>query len=477
MLLTACLLLILLIGGLGALPHMGEAIWQDEAATLMFFSSQGVLYPFLHYGMPNNHVGFSALLAAWLALFPGGVDVETLRLLPLFLFLLAIPATAAAGSRLGGPATGVTAALLFAISPVAANFATQLRGYGPSWLFLAMSLFAALPLASRNASWKSRLGYVASTLAAVAILPTNLVFALLIAGSVVVARLASRSGALRDSLPDVSILLIAPPLALLVAYAGIFDALVGMSRVALSPWTGPTLLAEWWRATLWDIRWFAPIAGAGLLLGVWEWRDPEPASKERSGWLVSTALVVGLAAALLASPNPPFPRSLVPFLPIWFCALACLGAYGIRAALLRNRRLPFVAALLASALPFAFVDAPSCRGDPGRGGAYDYNLCHQYFRDAYHPEQVLSAWAGLEAPSLPIVADYEAFYALRVLGSGAPVHSSRDFRWTAARPPLIVAPSREEFAAVRAQIGADAQEYALLADTGYFDVYAPLRPR
>lgn len=474
---SAFALLLIGLGLLGALPHLPEAIWQDEAVTLMFYSAQGVAYPFLHYGLPNNHVGFSAMLAAWLALFPGGVDIETLRWLPLLLFALSIPATLAAGTRLAGPVAGLVAALMFSTSPVAANFATQLRGYGPSWLFLSLMLVFALPPTRAGSRWSFLAGYTASTFVAVAILPTNLVFALLIAGAASLAHVSAKRWMLRESMPEVLALLAIPPACLLLAYAGIFGELAGMSRVALSSWTGPALLSEWWRATLWDIRWLVPFAGAGALLGAWEWRDTAPSDPERRGWLVSMALVIGLGAALLASPNPPFPRSLVPFLPIWFCALACLAVYGGRVLLVRKRRVAFAFALLASAVPLAFVDSTDCRGDPGRGGAYDYDLCHQYFRDDYHPDQVVAAWNALGTPQLPIVGDYEAFYALRVLGSGAPVHSSQAFRWTPERPPLIVAANREEFDQVRAQIGAGGQDYALLVDTGYFDVYAPVRQR
>jgi hypothetical protein len=475
LLLTAGLSLAIAIGAGNALPHMGEAIWQDEAVTLMFYSAQGIAFPFLHYGLPNNHIGFSAMLAAWMALFADGVGIGTLRLLPLLLFLLAIPATFVGGARLAGAGVGIMAALLFASSAVAGNFATQLRGYGPSWLFLLLALIFALPPIGADRRGLRLAAYALATLATVAILPTNLVFAMVVAVAASLVRLASPPEDSRRLIAQLACLVLTPPACLLIAHAGALDALFRLGGVSISPWSGAGLLVEWWRATLWDIRWIAPLAGAGLLLGAWEWRDPSLAPRERNAWLVSFALVVGFAAAIVLMPNPPFPRTLVPFLPVWFCALAYLGAHALRAAYVRRRRLALVLAFLAGSLPFAWSDQAPCRGDPGRGGAFDYDLCHQYFRDDYQPELIIRAWAALDSPGLPIVAGYEGFYALRVLGSGAPVRSSRDFRSDPRQPPLIVAASRDEFTAIRAQVGAAGQNYALLADTGYFKVFAPVR--
>ena len=91
-----------------AYPHLREAIWQDEAATLSFHASRGVLDPFLNYLSPNSHIGFTSLLAAWMKLFPQGLDVFSLRLLPLLLYLAAIPVTFAATPQEVAKVTGIS---------------------------------------------------------------------------------------------------------------------------------------------------------------------------------------------------------------------------------------------------------------------------------------------------------------------------------------------------------------------------------
>ena len=45
---VASLLVSLCVGVGLAATHLGEAIWQDEVATIVFHASRGVVDPFLH---------------------------------------------------------------------------------------------------------------------------------------------------------------------------------------------------------------------------------------------------------------------------------------------------------------------------------------------------------------------------------------------------------------------------------------------
>jgi uncharacterized membrane protein len=209
------LLVCVALGLLNVLPHMHEAIWQDEAATIAFHASRGVIDPFIHYNSPNSHLLFTSLLAAWMKMFPNGLDVFTLRLLPVLLFLAAIPATFAAGYRLGGAACGSLAAVLFASSVVSANFASQLRGYGPSWLFLSLALLCALGTLAAGSKFRWwQLGYFLSGMAAIALLPTNVYFLMAISACFCVAILAAPASASGKKREAVTILLAAPVLGL-----------------------------------------------------------------------------------------------------------------------------------------------------------------------------------------------------------------------------------------------------------------------
>jgi uncharacterized membrane protein len=171
------LLLVVLVGLHNVMPRMQDAIWQDEAVTLLYSSGDGVIHPFLNFRSPNNHVLFSSMLAGWLQLFPDGVDLFRLRLLPLSLFLAALPLTYLAAAAMGGRWTGVLAGLLFAASTVIANFAVQLRGYGPSWIFMSLVLLSAIRVGQGRPGWWL-LAYLVSCIGAVAILPSNILFVL-----------------------------------------------------------------------------------------------------------------------------------------------------------------------------------------------------------------------------------------------------------------------------------------------------------
>lgn len=464
------------LGYANASAHLGESIWQDEAATISFHVSRGIVDPFLHYLSPNSHIGFTSMLAAWLKLFPDGVDIPDLRLLPLMLFLAAIPATFAAAFRLGGPGCAIVSTLLFAISPISENFATQLRGYGPSWLFVSLGLLCALSaVESRRPAWWL-LGYMASSWAAAAILPTNFLFMAVIsvAASVRLMRLSDRPAAKQRE--TIIILLAVPVLGLLVAYFAIFRELIGFSTVAFSSWTRRDLVADWMHGALSGYVWLAPLAGAGIV-SVWT-SGVRPASPSGTDGLTSVVLLLGMLGIVLAMPNPPFPRTLVPFLPVWIAASSSLMLLGIR-ALARPGRSPAILAtlLVAVGLVWSGTSDKPCRGERGSGGKFDYDLCYQYFRDNYHPEQVMDTWAEQSRPDMPIVSDYEGFHALRILGAPVRVFEYRQVPVGADLGALFVAHDDTEFHQMAKHVGENPATYHLIRDTGYFKVYGPLNAR
>ena len=66
------------------LPHLADYIWQDEAYTLIRFSSTGPFYPFTNYHIPNNHPLFSSLISLW---WDWGDSTTSIRLLPFIIFI------------------------------------------------------------------------------------------------------------------------------------------------------------------------------------------------------------------------------------------------------------------------------------------------------------------------------------------------------------------------------------------------------
>ena len=478
--LVLALLAILVMGLFNALPHVNEPIWQDEAVTLSFHASRGSVQPFLHYLSPNNHVAFTSLLAAWMSLFPEGLDVFTLRLLPLLLFLAAIPTLFFAALRIGGPLCAISAGAIFASSTVAGNFATQLRGYGPSWMFFSIMLLAAINIqfGRRRGFWQTV--YLVSCLASVALLPTNFFFAAALSVSAAICVALSAPNGIRSQVRTCALLLAAPFLCLVVAYGAIWDELMTFSKIGFSDWSRTNLATHWLHGSLSNFIWIAPAAGAGLAVGIHQLaRDRVKLADINSyGFIFSTLLILGFTAALLAFPKAPFPRTLVPFLPVWIVAVTYLIIHGIRIAG-RGRLLPtFAASLLLFALPLpGELSSTSCKDAKGQGGAHDYDLCYQYFRDKYQPGKVLDAWAALNRSDIPIVTSFEGFYALDVLGSSAQVFEFTHFEPIGRPAPLLVAHDRSEFELIARKTGVDPASYGPYADTGYFKVFAPGRAR
>jgi hypothetical protein len=121
-------------------------------------------------------------------------------------------------------------------------------------------------------------------------------------------------------------------------------------------------------------------------------------------------------------------------------------------------------------------DVPACRAGHAPRDSYDYDLCYQYFRDRYHPEQALSVWSSLGREDIPIATNFEGYHALRALGSPAIVFEYRvppksDFPF-----PLIVAHDDPEMRHMARVLGVDRVPYGRVADTGWFKVYAPGQP-
>jgi hypothetical protein len=466
----------ILLGVIGLVPHLGESLWQDEAKTIAFHASRGALDSILHYGSPNNHMGFSALLAGWMQLFPDGVDLPHLRALPAIFFLLAICLTFATGTEIGGTTVGGIAAILFSTSAATLNFATQLRGYCPSWAVGLIALLAALRLQRRG--WRGiwPVMYALATLAFLLLLPSNLYLSLLMAGSVIAAHWPGRRARVAYSPGVAAFLVIVPVAAFGVAYGHVWSELVSFSRISFSDWSREDLLQAWLAGSLYDSHWLPGAFGAACFAWAAGFRGPAQRGVAcRQQAAIAACFTLGFLLLVIVMPTRPFPRTLVPFLPMWFCAVAIVLARGFES-------LPTVRAWVAGGLGFFLLAAPAlvqssnmrCDGPPRTSSAFDYDLCHQYFRDNYHPELVLDAWAELGQPGTPLVADFEGYYALSSLGSAADIRHFSQWR-AGDSPPIIVAHDTFERDRIADTLGVKGLEYAELADTGYFDVYAPTR--
>jgi hypothetical protein len=239
------------------------------------------------------------------------------------------------------------------------------------------------------------------------------------------------------------------------------------------------LFANWLLATTRAYLLAVPLAMGGFCAGCLRLRGARRTQSggEADSFALAVLLLCGFAAAVLLFPKVPFPRTLVPFLPIWFCAFAFLIVSGFVATRQQRARTGWLAGVASAGLiVLAAQPLPPCEGARSVAGGRSFDLCYLPFHDGYAPDKVLLAWEALRAPDLPIVSDYEAFYALRVLNAedaGLRLYEYRHFPGSGTAAPVIVAHDPEELQRIANQIGADLRRYRKFADTGYFDLYVP----
>lgn len=185
------------------MPGLCHGMWYDEIYTVQSYLSADWRGIATDYAAPNNHILFTLLLKGWDGLLPGSVSgdarVTAWRWLSVILGALCVPlmwrlAREAATGRRERNALAWLAAAATAAWPLAVDVSQQLRGYAP-----AMLLAAAATVLFRHA-WERRGGWSAYVLAAAALVYTQPMAAVVLAGHVAaVAIEAARSRAEIDS--------------------------------------------------------------------------------------------------------------------------------------------------------------------------------------------------------------------------------------------------------------------------------------
>ncbi len=171
----------LLAGVMSAAGALGRELWFDEALTVTnFMLPYSVAEIYFHYLIPNNQIVYTILLKCWNALDGGFFDpVAFWRLLSLGCALGAVAVLWKLRRKLDGgqryPA--VIALTAFTLSGAWTIYATALRGYAASWLWIAVALYGAWRIFHGAQSWRGWLLYGAGVLAAVGTVPTNLLAA------------------------------------------------------------------------------------------------------------------------------------------------------------------------------------------------------------------------------------------------------------------------------------------------------------
>ena len=394
--------------------HLGLEPWFDECYTLYNYTNG--LHAFTAEYFANNHVVFSALLTLWRAIV-SQVDpsIFGLRILPFLTSLAAVIVLGFAVRRLAGQAAGILAAILLATSHVALNFSCQLRGYAFSWLPVAGALWfltVYLERPRRSAAF----GFAACSILAVGIVPTNLLACFALSGWLIAARLLQRPGPKwRESAKVLG--LAATPLLGLAWYLTVWREMFGLLVTLKTKQAVGSLLGQFVAATVFDLwpLWLLLPAGFVILVRDARNKKPEPAAAARRRLLFVLACVSLPVLGLLV--RTPFPRNLVPLLPLWFAALAVLTAAALHVVSSWKPRLgPTLWVILLAVLSVMGV-LRETSGGTARGhqpaDLQPHNLYDAYYLHDFYPSQAIDALYKLaEKEQVVALADDSDIYAL-----------------------------------------------------------------
>ncbi len=408
---AACLLLPLVAGVILAAADIANPIWYDEAYTLEQYATGQLSDAFTTYDAPNNHVLFSALLSLWKTwVVPGTPEIPYyLRPLPILLYAASVLVLTLAAWRMAGRRAALIAGLLFATSHVTLNYAAQLRGYGFSWLPVAGAIWLTWLDARRPRRWTLG-GVVLLAGVAVGIVPTNaLVIGILAAWRILLdGPRRPRAGRLVRYA-----VFLAAPLAALPVYLPNAAAFIETLRGHETAFTATGNAGEWWRATMIDLWWLWPVLAVGVALAGLRALRAGEAAPDRTPEPSAAAFHLLLASAVLpllawwALPNVPYPRTLVPLLPVWFLAWGLLAADALQVLrAMTGRTTAFVAAALIAVLLVVTAvrrEATNARYvERFAPGEKPFDLYDQYPLDPRFDPDAAARWVRAQAMARPV---------------------------------------------------------------------------
>ncbi len=463
--------LCLLLALLAEAPHLADDPWEDEAATLLMFASGAPLDAFRDYRLPNNHMLFSAALAAW---WSRGDSVLHARLLPAGVWLVSMALMTWVGRRtLGWPATALGLAL-WSGAALTSAFAIALRGYAFAWPCVLVMLACAPAWVARG-TWRDGLCCALAGALAVLVLPTNL---MAVAACLLWALLGTRPpralpplaawgrAALAGGVAALALLVYLPHRAQIAAFVA----------HGFSQWSTAQVMTAW---TLASTGQFWPLAPL-LLWGAWRARQDADARRALE-LLCALASVAALAVGF--SPTPLVPRALLPLLPAWCLALGGLLYAAARAAFERWS-LP-AGPLLAALALLCFACGrvlPPCAGVKNGFPPGDH-VCRQYYRDGYHPAAMLAAIAN-RFPDVPVLVAPRESFALAFAQWNGGERRARlleanqwQARYPERLPTLVVAATPDAARATLATLtSAPPRALERVLDGGAIGLYAPRWP-
>ena len=303
----------------GSLLVITRELWFDEALTLMSFVlplTPGEIY--ISYIIPNNQIVYSIMLNIWTAIADLTGVVTDYVLFWRMLSVIAAMASLILFIQLREkmdkhifPAVLVLCTMT--VSTVFVNYATALRGYAVSWLFVTMALYGLYNIfhGKAAAGW---ITYILAALLAVGTVPTNL---LALAAALLYALPWMQEQFWRDKRFYLAGAVV--PLALILFYAPIAGKFLATFKLGEGFATRNGALGM-------VVGMY--IASFGILLLFAPW------GIEKKSWQHTLRYMIWLfpAAAILILHKAPFPRVFVTLLPV----LAMLVTDGMAKVLEKN---------------------------------------------------------------------------------------------------------------------------------------------
>ncbi|MDR0932123.1 MAG: hypothetical protein LBM70_03780 [Victivallales bacterium] len=361
--------------------YLNRDLWFDEALTLLNFAQLDSPWEiYRSYVIPNNQILYTIILHYATFLLPSDID-------PVLFFRLISFACGGATLlllyrlfrvRVGGGMILLTVLTALAISVPFLIYATALRGYIFSSLFVTLSLHTALNFAGKP-NGKNALYFALSSLGAIATISSNL---------------AVLAGVVLYALPLFGVnfykrkqfwILSAIPLAMFALfYLPIYSSFLGCLRLGEGWSDKQQALSATYAGFIYSFAMLL-LPGAGVLL---------VQNRVHFKWLKMARLAIWLIPLpmILLLKVAPFPRVFFPFWPLWVLLLAAgirdLTALNCRYRHRWNSNVWF-GALLIAVLGWGFVaQQPKLRlgfSDKfGGAGADDYFMGY-YMRTGHSP--------------------------------------------------------------------------------------------
>jgi hypothetical protein len=455
-----------LVGAGLTLPHLYDAIWQDEAYTLLQFAAHGFFYPFTDYHLPNNHPLLSSLLSA---LWSPGDSVVALRWPFLAAFVASSLILAWITKRLAGDIAASLAVIFFSFGTVTENFALQLRGYGISWLFVTL-MMASLLSYCHSGKRIVAIIYGFSGAILLAIVPTNIITCLVIMTWGTVLLLHQRIEYFDKALRLCAVYIL--PMFGLLAYIMIWSQVMTASGRSFSDWSKIGALSEFYLSYLAEFIVFIPF----VLLGAIVFVRQRTENTKSLGWLAAGLILVPFIFVAVMK-NAPFPRNFLPLIPLISLVLAVFAEKGLMVACIKERTVLFFVVVMTILVVGLRFSGWGCQKVATLDSVS--NLCHPYYQHDYRPESVATFLANRpEGASSLVLTDFEGLYALMFLnvnynlGLNLAHYKGVNLSQSPSALPWIVLGGRID-RALTAKIVDRQIDYRLQFDSGYFKVYAP----